>query len=745
MPLRPPALDDRSFDDLVAEVLARIPAHTPEWTNPRPGDPGRTLVDLFAWLTDTLLYRVNRIPERQKLAFLRLLGVPLRPAVAARGLVSLALDDEKSAHAAALRPFASMTGPVPFETRTELTVLPVEAQAYHKRPLGEAEAGEMRDLLEGLEALFTQGEGLLPYVTTPVFAGGAADPAGFDLVRQTVDGSLWLALLAATPELVEAARKTLGGAGDAPQRLLSVGLAPAIEISAWNEEIGERAGIPHVWQLSTGRLVERQAEYLTLEEVADGTGRLTRSGVVRLALPGPDDIGALPNDVRDDMEAGTGDRPPRLDGADQAARLVAWLRLRPTVRVHSLRLSWVGVNAVEIDQRQTLALRVVGQSDGTADQEMRLPAPSVEQETLELEVEEAGAGYRRWWRVDDLATAGREDPVYALDSEAGLVRFGDGVRGRIPELGRRVRVARMRAGGGRAGNLPPGTLANVAAVDLEGRPVARLKVLQPLPTSGGEDAETVEEAERRIPAIFRDRNRAVTEEDYRRVAADSPGVRLGRVEVLPRFKPQQRRSGVPGVVSVMVLPQQEARRAPNPRADRPLLERVHAHLDLRRPLTTELYVIGCEYVPLGLSTRVVIREGFGQDAVLNGVREALRTYLWPLAPGGMEEKGWPLGRAVRDRELEVVVARVPGVAGVAGVNLFQRHDEGWRIVPRPHENAPVELPLLAWQLPELLSVVVEPGEGAVPVDLRGAPNPLLPGPGGEGARVVAVPVVPEIC
>src|SRR5919199_5953888 len=102
MPIRPPALDDRSFDDLVDEVLARIPAHTPEWTNPRLGDPGRTLIELFAWLTDTLLYRANLIPERQRLAFLRLLGVPLRPAVAAQGLISLALADRQATQAASL-------------------------------------------------------------------------------------------------------------------------------------------------------------------------------------------------------------------------------------------------------------------------------------------------------------------------------------------------------------------------------------------------------------------------------------------------------------------------------------------------------------------------------------------------------------------------------------------------------------------------------------------------------------------
>ncbi|MEY4753078.1 MAG: hypothetical protein RJA44_753, partial [Pseudomonadota bacterium] len=85
MPIQPPSLDDRRFDDLVEELIARIPAHTPEWTHPRQGDPGRTLIELFAWLADTLLYRANLVPERQRLVFLKLLGLGLKPARPARG------------------------------------------------------------------------------------------------------------------------------------------------------------------------------------------------------------------------------------------------------------------------------------------------------------------------------------------------------------------------------------------------------------------------------------------------------------------------------------------------------------------------------------------------------------------------------------------------------------------------------------------------------------------------------------
>jgi hypothetical protein len=76
MPLQLPDLDDRRYNDLVAEALARIPTDAPDWTNHNPSDPGVTLIELFAYLTDMLLYRLNRVTDDNTRKFLKLLNAP---------------------------------------------------------------------------------------------------------------------------------------------------------------------------------------------------------------------------------------------------------------------------------------------------------------------------------------------------------------------------------------------------------------------------------------------------------------------------------------------------------------------------------------------------------------------------------------------------------------------------------------------------------------------------------------------
>ena len=88
MPLTPPNLDDRRFADIVAEAKTLIPRYAPEWTNFNETDPGITFVELFAWMSEILIYRLNQVPNRNYIKFLQLIGIELKPAQPARAELS---------------------------------------------------------------------------------------------------------------------------------------------------------------------------------------------------------------------------------------------------------------------------------------------------------------------------------------------------------------------------------------------------------------------------------------------------------------------------------------------------------------------------------------------------------------------------------------------------------------------------------------------------------------------------------
>src|SRR5512145_3505350 len=92
MTLTVPKLDDRRFQDLVDEAKKRIPHYCKEWTDHNVSDPGVTLIELFAWMTDQVVYRLNRVPDRNYVKFLELIGVSLYPPTAARTSVTFWLS-----------------------------------------------------------------------------------------------------------------------------------------------------------------------------------------------------------------------------------------------------------------------------------------------------------------------------------------------------------------------------------------------------------------------------------------------------------------------------------------------------------------------------------------------------------------------------------------------------------------------------------------------------------------------------
>ena len=128
MPLTPPNLDDRTQRQVFEDARRLIPRYAPEWTDHNASDPGITLLQLFAWMTEMTLYHLNQVPQRNYVKFLQLLGIELEPARPARADLTFELDE--NADVVVMVPKGTRTAaeaadgdPLLFETRETLVAL----------------------------------------------------------------------------------------------------------------------------------------------------------------------------------------------------------------------------------------------------------------------------------------------------------------------------------------------------------------------------------------------------------------------------------------------------------------------------------------------------------------------------------------------------------------------------------------------------------------------------------------------
>jgi predicted phage baseplate assembly protein len=250
--------------------------------------------------------------------------------------------------------------------------------------------------------------------------------------------------------------------------------------------------------------------------------------------------------------------------------------------------------------------------------------------------------------------------------------------GRVPEVGRRVRVSQYRFGGGVAGNVAAGRISIMrSAVPYIDR------VTNMRRASGGRDQETLDEAKERARREMRAQYRAVTAEDFENLALGS-GREIARVKCLA---PTTTESNLPpGMVELLVVPAvadavmvgDHSRLQLSER----LIHRVQAHLDQYRLLTTMLRVREPKYVGVKVRAEVVASDYVRPEVVAGRVAEVLRQYISPLAPTGVnllpegvveaDWQGWPFGRSLYIAELFSVIQQVPGVKHVLDVQIRQR-------------------------------------------------------------------------
>jgi hypothetical protein len=729
MPIPAPILDDRSYQQLRDELVRRIPVYTPEWTDHNASDPGITLIELFAFLGENLLFRFNQIPETTKLAFLRLLQIPLLPAVSARCM--LAMTTEEADGALVIIGAEARAGSIPFETVNEVEAWPISVVAAGRVTTAAPDpASEPEPVEFALRALDAIG-GLKPeetpaYYATQLLPTDDAQPA-VDF-KATVDGMLWVAVLAEKGFVPQKFAGSLINIGFVPDAVI-----PSIDQVKGCPGAGVQASGPAVeWEISTGIIDGKsQPIYKSLAVEGDTTRGLGQQGIVRLRLPGTKaEFGVFP--AADEDLKGTGNRPPVLDESAEA-KLVCWLRAYRHDGSHFDKVRSVTVNAAEAMQSRKALPEFLGTGSAQANQVYKLGNRPVLDRSVVLEVEENGA-WRRWSETDAFHASTSDDRHFIVDRESGDVHFGTGVQGMAPQIGQRIRVLEYRYGGGAAGNVSAkaisGNIPAVSANVLLGIIPVQVKVMNPQPAFGGGETETIEAALERIPGELRRRDRAVTSGDFQELALETPGANVGRAECLPRFHPPTRTPERAGVVSVVVWPKDDKKHPNAPVPDENLRRTVCEWLDQRRLVTTELYVIPPTYRKVALSVGLRVKPGYGIEAVRRWVELVLRQYLAPLPPFGPDGGGWPLGRRVYGPELEAAALQVEGVEFLETLKVA-----GWDEKSNAWLQGPVELAI--YEVPEVASITVVDGPAQDPPGAIGAPP--------TGQVAVPIPIVRQVC
>ncbi len=611
MVLPAPNLDDRRFQDLVDDAKRLVQQRCPEWTDHNVSDPGVTLIEAFAQMVDQLIYRLNRVPDRNYIKFLELIGVELRPPAAARGKVTFWLSAPQPqtvvvrSETEVATPRTDVEDPVVFSTIKDLDIVPCS----FARAGAMAAGGEVVDH------------------STALRAGGEFEC--FQRSPQPGD-ALLVGLSNAVPSCAVVLRMDC--------RVRGVGVRPD-----WP---------PLIWEAWTG------TGWTACDLEKDDTGGMNKAGDVILHVPENHETSIL----------------ARNRAGWLRCRLLVPEDGQPTYtaspRILGISAFTIGGTARMV-HAEVIRNEDLGVSDGTPAQRFllqRRPVVPWEEPGVLQVVDETGV--TDWMPVEHFAESSSDNTVFHVDAFAGEVQFGPAIRqgdgslrqyGATPPKGAHLRLTVYRTGGGVRGNVATG---QVRVLKTSVPYVARVE--NRTPAVGGARAEDIEDAKLRGPLVLRSRGRAVTAEDFveltKQVAPEIArvhciGVDGGGVRVLL----------VPYVAGDEVGRTRREDLIPLPES----LTRISAYLDERRLVGTRMVIEPPEYQWLTAVISVRARPRYRAEDVRKEVLSAVYRLFDPLV-GGPEGTGWPLGRSVQAHEVNAALARIPGVdmAEEVSVQLF---------------------------------------------------------------------------
>ena len=634
MPLPLPKLDNRSFDELLAEGRALTPRYAPRWTDHNVHDPGITLLELFAWLAEMTFYQFDRVTDASQRAFLRMLGISPHPARASETVLVFRREGEDDSLSLPRGLQIGGTDDTPvFQTTRRLNVVPARLTTVLC-----GREGELQDRTADNEML----RRYQPFGAEP--GAGSALYLGFDRPLPANSAQVSLHVWANSPA---ASRET--------RRQLILERRAALRDARFSAPRETAApALPRWWEHYSAQLAwEYYAEgdtWATLEPVTDRTRAFTLDGSVRFSMPPQPAPAKWTNDqyfIRCRLTQGAYEDPPEIEG----------------VAVNAVRARHAA--AVETEE-------VLGTSNGRAGQIFQLRhAPVVPFSTNLRVLPPNGAEDAAWREVSFRDRVTPHERAFQLSAESGEILFGDGRAGRVPEAGAELRV-KYGIGGGAAGNVAAGRLElplngrhNTSLVPAWETLRHSLRVRQPFAATGGVGAESLAAAKGRAVAALNRPERAVTLKDFEALTLSTPGVPVARARALADYHPALPCFPVPGSVTVVVIPQGNGAR---PRPSDEMIDAIRRHLNRRRTLATEIHVVAPEYTRVAVHARLNVESRTDAAKLAAQARQALDVFFDPLR-GGPDGTGWPVGRDVFRSEVLALLGDLPGVVYVDAFGL----------------------------------------------------------------------------
>ncbi|MEI6063833.1 MAG: putative baseplate assembly protein [Pseudanabaena sp. ELA748] len=694
-------LDDRTFEELVNECLLRIPRYCPEWTNYNPSDPGVTLIELFAWLTDQMLMRFNQVPRRNYVAFLELLGIRLQAPAPAQTEVTFYLSASlpetytipAASEVATLRTDSEEA--IIFSTDQPLVIGRPRVMHVLSARNAEEKPDSFNDLL--LDVWTEDPEEGWSGREIPLFSDPPQPNNCFYVVfddDQPINGNV-------------IALKLKGASATA------TGINPNNPPRFWEAWDGQ------TWQPALLKENDDRTSGFSFSElVAEGTNPLQGAEII-FHLP-------LTWDV--------------MQFSTYRGR---WLRCSYTELTHnqsgySRSPRIVGINAraiggtVKVTQCYTVIDEILGESNGKAGQLFQLlRSPILPRKTDEYLLVTPPVGLPQIWQeVSDFSESTEQAQHYIIDSTSGNVQFGPFVQtpnyqsqhtlqrlrmqgepmqrvvanptkaiannsksvgmqyGAVPPKGSIIQMVKYRTGGGFIGNVQRGSIR----IPKNAIPYVA-SLTNHISASNGADAESLDDVAVRVPKLLKTRDRAITQSDFEYLTLVAGDGAVSRVKCLPSRKKEDA-----GIVKLVVVPRVRTQSIEQGQGIAPdqfmltptLTDRVLSYLDERKMLGVKIQLEEPDYVGVCVQTEIALETSYNNPEIQQNILQQLKVMLYrflnPIT-GGVNGQGWEFGRPVYPSDIVKLLQNFEGVRFLGTVQMFELYRENgeWmrKLSPQP--------------------------------------------------------------